>query len=398
MLGQEGAGGQNVYVHRLATQMARRGHDVDVFTRAIDGFTEVIPVERGYRLIRLAIGPADYVDRSAMLPYLADFSTGMVRFAAGSQRCYDLIHSHYWLSGYVGMRVAAEWRIPRCHTNHSLGAVKLAATSCSPADFTERLAIERAVLQSADRVIATAPQEVDEIRSLYQVLPKLRQIPCGVDTDLFRPLDQDQARAALSIAPDAAVLAYVGRFDPQKGVDTLLRAAACLQSEIPIRLLLAGGSCTGGPDRDERQRLQALAAELGLTAQVRYLGPCTQEQLPLVYAAADVVAIPSTYESFGITAIEAMACARPVVAHRVGGLAHSVVDGRTGLLVAPHQPDVFARACASLFGNPKLRAAMGTNGRQRVIESYAWRHVAIQMEATYAELTAAISHRQERIG
>ncbi|MFN3373173.1 MAG: glycosyltransferase, partial [Chloroflexus sp.] len=344
-LGGKEAGGMNVYVRELARELGQRGVLVDIFTRSQERETPtVIPLGRGVRLINLHAGPAAPYDKNLLLTYLPEFVSRVRCFADGEDVSYDLIHSHYWLSGEAALRLRRVWRAPVVHMFHTLGAMKNSvARSEEEVETNRRLAIERRLMREADAVVAATPLDRAQMVWHYGAeASRIRVIPCGVDLRRFQPGDRASARAALGVPLDAMMLVCVGRMEPLKGMDALIRAAARLIGHHPawrerLQVVLVGGDDETQPERwnSEQRRLDALRRELGIVTQVRFVGAQPQERLPLYYTAADVVAAPSHYESFGLAALEALACGAAVVASNVGGLALTIEDRRSGLLVPP---------------------------------------------------------------
>lgn len=395
-IGAEEAGGQNVYVREVARALAERGHHVDVFTRSREAdVLEVEPLGRA-RVIRLPTGPRGFVSRNHLYPHLAEFASRMERYTAESGQRYDVLHSNYWLSGWVGMRLTGAWRIPQLHTHHSLGAVKFAATGKTPAHGRVRLEVEDALSAHCDAIVATSPQDVASLRRHYVHQPRTAIVPCGVDDALLGPLDPAACRAELGFPDDRAVLLYVGRFDPNKGIETFVRAAALLGPEFPVQLVFAGGFDPATPDAREFERIRALVGELGLAAHATFLGKVAPEALAAVYSAADLCVVPSHYESFGLVSIEAMGCGTPVVASDVGGLRYSVVHRETGLLAPAQDEQAFAGSIRLLLADEPLRARMGRAGARLVQRMFTWRAVAERLEALYDGLAA--DRRPRRVG
>lgn len=392
-IGAEEAGGQNVYVGEVGRALARRGHQVDIFTRGRDcSDIEIHPLNDRLQVVRLPCGPRGFLSRNSLFAHLPAFVAQMDRYARMTAATYDVIHSNYWLSGWAGMRQAREWNVAHVHTNHSLGAVKFAAEGGRHATGSMRLMVEEQVLASA-HVIATSPQEVEVIRKAYVARPGVEVIPCGVDDQKFQPLDQAACRSSLGIAEDALVLGYVGRFDPLKGIETFVRAAALVAADLPVQLVITGGYEPGAHDGREYERITALIDERGLTACTRMLGKVPQDALARVYAALDVCVVPSHYESFGLVTIEAMACGRPVVASRVGGLQYTVDEGHTGLLAPVKDAAAFATACRAILTQPELRERMGRAAFRRVQSLFTWDAVSRALEANYARLAQGTLRR-----
>lgn len=382
-LGGRETGGMNVYVREVSRQLARSGVAVDVFTRhSSPDEPQVRDLDPGVRLVQIDAGPAARIEKEAMIPFTAAFAAGVEAFRAAEGREYDLIHSHYWLSAEAGDRLAEDWNVPHIAMFHTLAEVKLRARA-SESEPPERLEAERRIVHHLDRIVAATDHERALLRDIYRVHPEwVRVVPLGVDLDHFRPLDRVAARARVGFAPHERVILAVGRLEPLKGLDILIRAVAAMQDRHDVVIAIIGGDDRAEP---ERARLQAVAEECGVTEHVRFLGSRPHDDLPDYYNAADVVAIPSFYESFGLVAVEAMACGTPVVASRVGGLASTVIDGCTGYLVPWRSPERFAEPLERLLRDEFLRCQLGA-AAARHMQSYSWDAVATQVADVYAEL------------
>ena len=292
------------------------------------------------------------------------------------------MHSHYWLSGWVGQALKARWNVPHVIMFHTLGEAKNRA-HLSEHEPDYRIAGERILAQGADRIICASEGEREALVTLYRVSPeRISLVPCGVDTDRFRPRNRVAARRRLGLPGNEPVVLFVGRIEPLKGIDILLRAAA--QTYGGFRLLVVGGD---QQDADRKAELRALAAELAIDDRVLFLDAVPHDQLPLYYNAADVCVVPSYYETFGLVALEAMACGVPVVASRVGGLLETVRDGQTGYLVPWRCPEPFAERLELLLSNEPLRRSLGRLARAAV-ERFRWSEVAAQVEDVYHELVS----------
>jgi len=292
------------------------------------------------------------------------------------------VHSHYWLSGWVGQALKARWNVPHVIMFHTLGEAKNRA-HLSEHEPDYRIAGERILAQGADRIICASEGEREALVTLYRVSPeRISLVPCGVDTDRFRPRNRVAARRRLGLPGNEPVVLFVGRIEPLKGIDILLRAAA--QTYGGFRLLVVGGD---QQDADRKAELRALAAELAIDDRVLFLDAVPHDQLPLYYNAADVCVVPSYYETFGLVALEAMACGVPVVASRVGGLLETVRDGQTGYLVPWRCPEPFAERLELLLSNEPLRRSLGRLARAAV-ERFRWSEVAAQVEDVYHELVS----------
>ncbi|HLG72088.1 MAG TPA: glycosyltransferase [Chloroflexota bacterium] len=394
-LGSHDSGGMNVYVRRLSEELGRLGIAVDVFTRRFDGRSPaVVEFAPNVRLLHVKAGPQRYVSKHDLLDYLPEFVAGVKRVRDGLAGGYALVHGHYYLSGWVGAVLAQCWQVPHVQSFHTLARVKNSALPQN-ADHEggQRIDIEAKVMASADRIIATSPSDKQDMVRHYGVgAQKISVIPPGLDLNLFHPLEPGAAKHQLGLE-GKRVLLFVGRMDRIKGVETLLRTASELAAADPdlrLRVLIVGGDRQVRVVDDasrELLRLRALVAELGLRRVVQFVGPKEQHDLPAYYAAADVCVVPSYAESFGMVAVEAMACGTPVVASAVGGLRSTVVDGETGFLVPSGRPEAFARRIRQLLDSPELRARLGAAAVQAA-SRYRWPSVARQLATTYQALIA----------
>ena len=385
-LGSRDTGGMNVYVRQVAQQLSDRGIQVDVYTRDHEpDDPQVVALGERARVIHLKAGP--YSDRKEDLPgRLPEFVRGLLDYTRQHGLSYDVIHSHYWLSGRVGNVLARHWRAPHVATFHTLAEVKLRARA-GEREPEARAAGERRVIASADRVVAFSEHERDAVARLYKAgKDSIEIIPCGVDVDRFRPMDGEQVKKQLGLQ-NSKVALFVGRIEPLKGVDILLKAVAQLEQPQGVRTLIIGGDSEGD---GEMERLKALTGELGVTSQVSFLGRVEQQELPAYYNAADVCVVPSWYESFGLVALESMACGTPVIASRVGGLPTIVKDGITGYLVPWRCPEPFADRLDILLNNPVINRSMGEAARSRAL-TMGWSAVADRLLSLYRSLLASPS-------
>jgi D-inositol-3-phosphate glycosyltransferase len=377
------AGGLNVYVLELARQLAAAGNEVDIFSRAIaPEFDEVVDIAPGLRAIHLPAGPLEALSPEALFEHLGAFETAVLEFHARDRSAYDVLHSHYWLSGLVGEKLKTAWNVPHVTMFHTLGEVKN-RSSYNEHETALRIESEAAVIAGADRVICATDQERAFIRQLYGAdSDKVTVIPLGVDLDRFRPAAKNLAREALGLKDERIVL-FVGRIEPLKGVDILIDAAALLDSDVDCSVLIVGGDESS---EAQVQKLQDLARGRGIDHRVAFVGAVDHDQLPLYYNAADVCVVPSHYESFGLVAIEAMASGVPVVASRVGGLTGTVKDGETGYLIPWLCPEPFAERIELLLDNEPLRQSLGEAAREAV-GRYRWENVAGAVLDVYNDLT-----------
>jgi D-inositol-3-phosphate glycosyltransferase len=387
-LGGKHTGGMNVYVRELSRQLAARGHHVDIFTRGIEHEELDIAGEGAARLVALPAGPARPLERDELADHVPEFATAVLEYARSADLNYDVVHAHYWMSGLAGAQLKTAWGRPLVVMFHTLGLVKNRIEALGPLESERRIRGERQVIAAADMVVAATPAEQADLQWLYEVRsPNITIIPPGVDLELFQPMDQATARAQIGADPGQPLVLYVGRIEVLKGIDTLIRALPRLPAARRPHVHIIGGE-TNLADQtldSEMARLRALAAELDVAEWVEFLGRREQEQLVAYYAAADLVVVPSYSESFGMVALEAMACARPVIASRVGGLAYVVQDGVSGFHVQEGDPAELAERLQQLLEDDELRSALGRGGR-RLAAGYSWAQVAEKIEELYKDL------------
>jgi glycosyltransferase involved in cell wall biosynthesis len=390
-------GGQNVYVAHLARELAMAGHLVDVFTRrdAI-GQKQLVRWRDNIRVVNVPAGPAHHVPKEQLLPHVQEFARFTTRFAnrlaRQQQAGYDIVHANFFMSGMVAQHLKQALGIPFVITFHALGQVRRMAQGVADAFPPSRMRIETLLMQQADRIIAECPQDRLDMEQLYGASPaRIAVAPCGFDPAELWPQDQAEARGLLGLAPDKFTVLQLGRMVPRKGVDTVIQATALLRSHhgIDAQLLVVGGDIhAGGRDGPEMARLRTLAERLGILEHVRFVGQKPRAELRTWYSAADVFVTTPWYEPFGITPVEAMACARPVVGSEVGGIKSTVVDGSTGFLVPSRDPQAVAERLATLQRNPMLAHTMGDAGLRRAYRHYTWRSVAQQVATVYAAVLA----------
>jgi len=395
-LGGKDTGGMNVYVRDLTRELGRMGVHIDVFTRSQDEHVPHVVHELGFgnRVVHVPSGPETPKAKSELANYLPEFVQGIKQFALEKGIQYDVIHSHYWLSGLAAESLSDAWGgTPIVHMFHTLGEMKnrVARSESERAD-ENRLKGERRVLRRADRIIAATIAEATQLRFLYRAEQrKLAIIPPGVDTSHFYPIPADEAKQFLGLKPENRMVLFVGRIEPLKGVDTLIQAMACLDSQEihrPVHLAIIGGEPDAIPEdmTEEMTRLQKLCDELCMGGMVVFLGMRGQDTLPYYYSAAEVVVMPSLYESFGMVALEAMACGTPVIASEVGGLGYLVQNDVTGFTVPDSDPSALCDKLSALLGDADLREAMGTSAAEYSLD-YAWEKIAGRILEVYMGLT-----------
>ncbi len=395
-IGEEGSGGQNVYVREVGIALAELGCQIDMFTRRQHpDQAAIVHHAPGCRTIRLDAGPAEYIHRNDLFQYLPDYVEAWLAFQKKEGRTYELLHTNYWLSAWVGMQLKARLKIPQVHTYHSIGAVKFKTTGEFPEIAQTRLDVEKTLLEQADCVVSTSPHEEADLRKFVSKKGTVKIIPCGTDTQRYGLVNREQAREQLGLDPEMPMVAYVGRFDPRKGIDTLIQAWAKLGEPAAFsesnptpkgQVYLVGGSRPGSADDDETARLKALVKELGLEETIIFTGRVSDADLLLYYAAANVCAIPSHYEPFGLVALEAMASGTPVIASDVGGLQYTVRPRVTGLLVPPKDPEALAEALSQVFEHPEMWKRYGVAAQKHVQEVFSWSGVAAQLKELYSSL------------
>ena len=410
------AGGMNVYIEQTAVRMARRGVAVEIFTRATSSDQPpTVELAPGVRVRHVAAGPFEELGKAELPSQLCAFTAGVLRTEARHEPgYYDVVHSHYWLSGQAGWLASDRWRVPLVHSAHTLAKVKNAALAVGDTpEPRSRVIGEEQVVAEAHRLIGNTDAESAQLVDLYDADPaRTVTIPPGVDLRRFTPGGHGAraaARRTLNLAPDAVVLAFVGRIQPLKAPDVLLCAAAELlararaesadaERELRRRLVVLVVGGPSGTGLAEPTALQSLAATLGIADVVRFLPPRPPAELAAVYRAADVVAVPSHNESFGLVALEAQACGTPVVAAEVGGLPVAVADGRSGVLVPGHGAPEWAAALASVALVPDRRDRLAA-GAVRHAERFSWERCTDALLATYAdaiaEQRAPLGSRQE---
>ena len=398
LMGGKKTGGMNVYVRDISRALGELGILVDVYTRSQDDCQPMIKRELGPggRVIHIAAGPERPIPVSEIPPYLDEFAAHVINFAAEEGIVYDLIHSHYWLSGLVAEKLQAAWGpLPLVQMFHTLGHLKnQIAQDASERAPQARLDGEARVVQIADCIIAPTPAEERQLIELYHAAPaKIAIIPPGVDLTRFQPIPTDEAKRQVGIPLGTHNILFAGRIEPLKGIDTLLRAMSILQARHPaavqdVCVAIVGGDPWADTLDDEMARLQALRHELDIHDLVTFLGAKDQDVLPAYYAAATMVVMPSHYESFGMVALEAMAMGTPVIASEVGGLAHLIQHGHNGFHVPSRDPESLAASILELLQDEALRARLGTQARADA-QAYGWPAIAQRVRQVYTQVYAA---------
>lgn len=401
-LGGKDTGGMNVYVRDLTKELGKLGIHVDVFTRSQDEHVPHVLHDLGYgnRVVHIPAGPEEPKGKADIAKYIPDFAEGIKKFAAEKGIMYDALHSHYWMSGLAADILSNAWGgVPIVHMFHTLGEMKnRVARSEEERASEERLEGERQVLRRAKRVIVATMAELTQLRFLYKAdVNKLVIIPPGVDTSHFYPIDKDEAKQFIGLKPEDRMILFVGRIEPLKGIDTLIQAMALLDKNLqskqnPVHLAIIGGEPNVSPREmsAEMKRLQKMSDDLCMGSAILFLGKRAQDTLPYYYSAAEVLVMPSLYESFGMVALEAMACGTPVIASEVGGLGYLVENEVTGYTIPDSDPVALAEKISVILRDHNLRGEMGCRAVAHAA-NYEWQAIAQKILKVYEEAITAES-------
>ncbi len=397
LLGGVDAGGQNVYVDEISRNLGSMGISVDVFTRLDSpNSPEVQDWSKGVRIINVPAGPKQHVFRDDLWPLMPEFARNMLDFIERNNIRYDLIHSNFWMSGWVATKLKHRANIPMIHIFHAMGKTKRKHQRDMDTSPIERITIEQFVASEANYLIAQCPSEKLELTEDYGVDPaKVMIIPSAVNIERFRPIGKETARALIGLDWQGPIIGYVGRLIPRKDVRNLVLAlhkVVTNRTDLNPLLMVVGGE-TREPDpraTPEIGVLQSMISELGLQDRVIFTGKRQPDELYVYYSAADLIVTTPWYEPFGLTPLEAMACGRPVIGSNVGGIAFTVSEGETGYLVPPKSPEILADRIVELLDNNDLRNRMGSNARQRVVKLFTWERAAELTAQLYGK---AISKR-----
>jgi len=376
ILGGSVSGGMNVYIREVSKRLTDKGFQVDIFTRREEQeVPSIIELDEGLRLFHIDAGPIAVVNKNDLSLWINSFTTNIKKIVENFDDDYALIFSHYWLSMLAGETLAHDWDIPHIGMFHTLAEVKLEALA-SEKETQVRLDTERRLIGKLDRIIAATSDEKEIMRIIYGVSEdNISVVPLGVGPDFFEEKLQSYAREKLKFYNGDKIVLAVGRVEPLKGLDVLIRAMSYVDPEMPYQLVIIGGDKAASV---EISRLKDIAMQVGIAHKVKFIGSVDHSKLPIYYRAADVVVIPSFSESFGLVAVEAMASGVPVVASNVGGLALTVEHGRAGFLIPPGSSDQFGEKINLLLNDPKLRSDFGKIGVENM-RSYSWDAVAIQL-------------------
>jgi len=372
-LGTKDTGGMSVYIRELARELGKRGHWIDVYTRFHDPKDDqIVHLGENARLIHIKAGDPGEMHKLTIYPYLTEFTFALENFRKRHGLSYDLVHSHYWLSGRVGRWLQCLWDIPHIVMFHTLGEVKN-AMAIGEDEPDLRLVTERGLVKNCHRIIAATKREKRELIQYYHASPEnIGVVPGGVNMELFKPVEKDFARQQLGVEKEIKMILYVGRIDPIKGINRLLEAGAYLPNKQEFKLVIIGGNDQPQP---ELEKLRRLSQALDIHDSVIFAGRVKQEELPLYYSAADVLVMPSYYESFGLVALESMACGTPVIATKVGGIEKIVHKGLNGYQVTGHIPRSIAEKISMFTANPRVKANSPFSIRTSITK-FCWSKVA----------------------
>ena len=402
-LGGRDSGGMNVYVRELARDLGKRGIEVDVFTRWREkDDPRIQQIGTNARVVHIPSGPIGYWPKMAVYEHLDEFTSQLLEFVEREGRSYDILHAHYWLSAKVARTLEQRWKLPVVQMFHTLGMVKREVLDEDVDGESDiRIEIEREAVRKSAAIVAASEIELGELRGLYRAdAARVAVIPCGVDPTVFHPVRQADAREALGRDQCERLILFVGRIEQIKGIDVLLRAMGLLFQVYPdlrsdVCLLVVGGALDPGDDEPETEKileLRRLVHEHRMESNVAFVGSRGQEELALYYAAADVCAVPSLTESFGLVALEAMACGTPVVGTRVGGLQTVIENGESGLLVPAGDYRALAEAIARVLMDARLRIHLAHGARDRA-EHFTWERVGDRIVELYDRVRA--EHREK---
>jgi glycosyltransferase involved in cell wall biosynthesis len=389
-IGSEEQGGQPIYIRDIC-RLLSKNYKIDVFTRMKDeSEKEIVQIFPNVNVIRIKAGPVEFVPKEKIYLYLNEFFMNIIRWIEKNEKKYSLVHSHYWYSGSVALKIKDHLEIPMVHNAHSLGRVKYEVLKEKKPVYADmRLLEEELILKKSNAIIASTPQEVKNILELYKVSGEnIELIRTGIDEKLFRPIDKKTAIKKTGINFENIVL-FVGRITKAKGLRILIKALAQVKKDFKkeLKLIVIGGDTSGvmhsEAESKEKKYLRKLIKRLNLEESVMFLGPVNRELLPYIYSIADVCAVPSLYESFGLVAVEAMACGTPVIASKVGGLAHTVKDGYSGLHFLPGRSDQLAKALLKLLTDPERMDQISLNARRRTAREFGLQQTVKQIKLLY---------------
>jgi len=372
-LGAKDTGGMSIYIRELARELGKQGHLVDIYTRVHDpGDPQIINLGQNARLIHLTAGAVEEINKLAVYPYLPEFTCNLENFKKHNSLHYDLVFSHYWLSGLVGKYLQQLWNVPHIMMFHTLGAVKN-AIGIGEGEPELRIETERDLIRDCHHIIAPANREKENLILHYGALPeKIGVVPCGVNLEQFKPMGKEIARQQLGFGDDKIIL-FIGRIEPLKGIEQLLKAVPYLQNIQGLRLVIIGGD---EHSQHEMEQLRQLSRALHIQDSVTFMGLIKHGQLPYFYNAADACVVPSYYESFGLVALESLACGTPVVATDVGDLKSIIRQGETGYVAIDNTPRQLANKVALLLFSRPSPDAKSALAIRASVSRFSWQNIA----------------------
>lgn len=390
-IGGTDSGGQNVYVDKLSKELVKLGYTVDIFTRWDNRkLPPIVDCQNGIRVIHIKAGPVKFIKKEDMLPYMHEFTQNMMGFMKESEITYDLIHAHFFMSGFVAAEIKKKLGIPFVITFHALGKIRQLYQGENDEFPKDRISIEKRIIKEADQIIAECPQDREDLIYHYKAnQDKITLIPCGFDPYEFYPIDTMLARMTLGFSKNEKIILQLGRMVPRKGVDNvILGLAHLIKQRISARLVIVGGATEEADPKatPEIGRLMEIAKQHNILESITFAGRKNRDMLKYYYSAADVFVSTPWYEPFGITPLEAMACGTPVIGSQVGGIKFSVIHGKTGFLVPPKEPIALSNRLKELFENKKLYELMQKNSIQRVNAFFTWRTIAKSMSNMYEKI------------
>jgi D-inositol-3-phosphate glycosyltransferase len=398
LLGGVDSGGQNVYVAEICKELAKSGHQVDVYTRKDNHeLAALVEWEQQVHIIHIKAGPEKFVEKEKLLQYMDEFALNMIRFIKENKIDYDIIHANFFMSGLVASKVKKALNIPYVITFHALGLVRLAHQKEMDKFPSKRCAIETFLVKDADGIIAECPQDKDDLINYYNAEPeKISIVPCGFNPEEFYVLDQREARKKLGLKQDKTILLQLGRMVPRKGVDNVIKAVAALKKIKNALLVIVGGESEEADPllTPEIGRLQEIARRENVIDKIVFTGKKCRHTLKYYYAAADIFITTPWYEPFGITPLEAMACGTPVIGANVGGIKYSIVNNKTGALVPPNDPIALAEKIELLMSDKLALSQMSDNAIKRVNRLFTWKKVTKAIEKIYEQV---ISNSQSKL-
>lgn len=403
LYGGTDSGGQNVYVDQVARQLVSLGYDVDIFTRWDDaGRPRIVEYLPGIRIIHVEAGEKKYIKKEGLFHYMDEFAEDMLGFIKEHRPGYEMIHAHFWMSGYVAARIKRALNAPFVITFHALGRIRRIYQGAADGFPDSRFDVEKYVVNLADGVIAECPQDREDLIQHYHARPqKIKVIPCGFDKSEFYPMDKRKCARKLGLDLDERIILQLGRMVPRKGVDNVIRGTALLlkRRRLPVRLLVVGGeSDEPCPDRTpEIGRLQEIARHEGVADNVTFVGRRNRDLLKYYYNAAHLFVSTPWYEPFGITPLEAMACGVPVIGSNVGGIKYSVEHNKTGFLVPTRDPGVLSRRMLDLLENPAVSNEMGRRAIRRVNRLFTWEIVTREIADFYQAVNTALALKRLKL-